>query len=367
VIRIRPLASAACAMGAALMLSGCIAAAMAPIAAGGAGFIKKKRQRDARAASVMQQPQPGQPVAATPGGAPQLTAMTSLPPPSGGTPAAVGDARPAPAGMQFLYGSGEAAALSIQAYQSLWNYVSIEIGYLRDKTKAQAVILNRGSTLAAPRYDECGKRPLAVVFDIDETVLLNLGYEADEASRGLKYDESRWGRWEATGADKVAAVPGAAETIAALRREGIAVVFNTNRSMGNAEGTIKAIEAAGLGPVTLHDTLWLKGAGESGKDERRWRIAQTYCVVAMAGDQLGDFTDLFNDPAMPIAVRRNSAVETMVNQLWGRGWFMLPNPVYGTGLKGAIGEVFPADKRWTDPGAMPAPAPNAPAAAPPQP
>jgi len=143
-------------------------------------------------------------------------------------------------------------------------------------------------------------------------------------------------------------VPGAAEALAAARREGITVVFNSNRSIATAAQTQAALEAAGLGPAVLGDTLWLK-EGESGKDARRWKIAERYCVVAMAGDQLGDFSDLFNASALSVRARRNSAGETMISQLWGAGWFMLPNPVYGTGLKGGLDDVFPADKRWTDP------------------
>ncbi|MBO9622595.1 MAG: acid phosphatase [Sphingomonas sp.] len=256
-----------------------------------------------------------------------------------------------PAGMQYLYGSGEASALSIQAYQALWNFIRVEIGYRRDKTKINSVVLSPGSTLENPRFETCGKRPLAVVLDVDETVLLNLGYEGDTAARGnAPYDAGRWTRWEQTGADKVAAVPGAAEALAAVRREGIKVVFNSNRSAATADQTRAALEAAGLGPADLFDTLWLRGEGEQGgKDARRQQIAQRYCVVAMAGDQLGDFSDLFNAPQLSVRARRNSAGETMVSQLWGAGWFMLPNPVYGTGLKGGTDDIFPADKRWTDP------------------
>jgi len=33
---------------------------------------------------------------------------------------------------------------------------------------------------------------------------------------------------------------------------------------------------------------------------------------------------------------------------WGAGWFVLPNPVYGTGLGTAWDETFPQDKRWSD-------------------
>ncbi|MDP5279127.1 HAD family acid phosphatase [Sphingomonas sp. DG1-23] len=337
----------------AVLLSGCAAAVIAAPLAAGAGVLKagsqdrpSRRQR----AQTQAAPKPGQVLTAADGSKVQVTALTALPPPDGApaAPAAPGNAPP---GMQYLYGSGEAAALSMQAYQALWNYLRTEIGYRRDKTQVRSVVLAPGSTLDNPRFETCGKRPHAVVLDIDETALLNLGYERDEATRGGAYDAARWSRWEQTGADKVAAVPGAAEALAAARREGFTVIFNSNRSAASAAQTAAALEHAGLGPAALFDTLWLRGEGEtSGKDSRRQKIAQRYCVVAMAGDQLGDFSDLFNAPEAPVATRRNSVGGTLLAPLWGAGWFMLPNPVYGTGLKGGVDEIFPPDARWTDPG-----------------
>ena len=80
----------------------------------------------------------------------------------------------------------------------------------------------------------------------------------------------------------------------------------------------------------------------------------------MVGDQLGDFTDLFNAPELTVAQRRAATNSPMLRMLWGHGWFMLPNPVYGTALKGDIDDVFPANRRWTDPGPAIAGAPVAP-------
>ncbi|RYD49112.1 MAG: acid phosphatase [Sphingomonadales bacterium] len=252
--------------------------------------------------------------------------------------------------MQYLYGSGEASAISLQAYRALWNYLHVEIGYRRDKSQVSSVVLSRGATLTSPKFDLCGKRKLAVVLDVDETALLNVGFEYDAARNPAPYDQARWTRWEQTGGSKVTAVPGAAETLAAARSDGITVIFNTNRSTSTAAQTAAAIEGAGLGPAVLGETLWLREDGApSGKDERRWKIAETYCVIAMVGDQLGDFSDLFNSPEFSVSMRRNIAKESLLAPLWGAGWFVLPNPVYGSALHGGLDDVFPKDKQWADP------------------
>jgi predicted secreted acid phosphatase len=146
------------------------------------------------------------------------------------------------------------------------------------------------------------------------------------------------------------------DALRAARASGIEVVFNSNRASANASATIDALTLAGLGPVVHLQNLWLKGddaTGGSGKDARRWAISGKYCVIAMVGDQLGDFTDLFNVPGTTPAQRRAQTNSPKLRMLWGHGWFVLPNPVYGTALKGDIDDVFPKDRRWADPGAQP--------------
>jgi 5'-nucleotidase (lipoprotein e(P4) family) len=325
------------------MLSGCVAAAI-PVAA--AAFVARKELRGEREGDAPQsKPQDAQAGQTSP----EVISIRPgvLPPPTGVRP----QPAPAPAGMQYLYGSGEAAALSVQAYQALWTYLSQRAAERKAGRPVASAVLAAGATLVAPVWEECDGKPLAVVLDVDETVLLNLGYEADDARRGGVYDDSRWQRWEETGVTKVAPVPGAVDTLAAARREGVTVIFNSNRSAVTAPYTEAAINGAGLGPAVHGKTLWLKGDAGTGsaKDPRRWAISKAYCVVALVGDQLGDFSDLFNAPELSPAIRRNAATETMVGTLWGGGWFLLPNPVYGTALRGGIDEIFPADKQWADP------------------
>lgn len=250
-------------------------------------------------------------------------------------------------GMQYLYGSGEAAALSIGVFNGLIGYAQTQVA----KRPADSVVLAEGVTLDAPSFVPCGDKPLAAVFDVDETLIANLGYEWHEGTTGKAYDSAVWDKWEKTGADKVAPIPGAVPAVNALRRMGVTVVFNSNRLAANAARTADAIRAAGLGSAVHGETLFLAGDDSTGskKDGRRAVIAAKYCVIALGGDQLGDFSDLFNQDGMSVKGRRSEVASGWAARLWGAGWFVLPNPVYGSALKGGFDDLFPMDKRWSVP------------------
>jgi 5'-nucleotidase (lipoprotein e(P4) family) len=252
-----------------------------------------------------------------------------------------------PPAMQYLYGSGEAAALSIAVYHSLVDFAQAQVA----KRPSDSVVLAENATLDAPSFVPCGDKPFAAVFDVDETMIANLGYEGYEASVLHHYDGKVWDQWEKTGAGQVAAIPGAVYAVNALRRMGVTVIFNTNRKAEYAAQTADAIKAAGLGSAVHGETLFLSGDDKTGgkKDGRRAMISMRYCVIAMGGDQLGDFTDLFNQQGMGVKGRRAEVSSGWEARLWGAGWFVLPNPVYGTAIKGGFDDVFPGDKRWQVP------------------
>ena len=254
----------------------------------------------------------------------------------------------APDTMQWLYGSGEAAGASIQAWRSLADYA---VSKSRQRSVPISVAMGIDGAIADPQSCAAtgSAKPLAVVFDVDETVLLNLGYEYWTAATGVSYSSETWKRWEESGASYVKPVPGAVTGLRRLREAGITPVFNTNRQY-SAEGATRAIAAVGLGEAVHGETLFLRGDDGStsgGKDARRAMIASRYCVIALVGDNLGDFADVFNDDGLPPAERRELAARGDLAQLWGNGWFVLPNPVYGDSLKGTVNDVFPEGTRWT--------------------
>jgi 5'-nucleotidase (lipoprotein e(P4) family) len=168
------------------------------------------------------------------------------------------------------------------------------------------------------------------------------------AENNTPFNEVVWDEWERKGAGKAAALPGSIDALNAMRKAGITIIINTNRSAKNAAGTVDTLRAAGLGNFTHGTDLFLMGDTPDGssKDGRRAIIASRYCVIAMVGDQLGDFSQNFNVKSLSISDRKALATNPAIARLWGAGWFLLPNPVYGPSIRGNFDEVFPADARW---------------------
>jgi hypothetical protein len=233
--------------------------------------------------------------------------------------------QPPLAGLQFLYGSGESAGLSRQIYRGLEFYALARAA----ERPRDSVVLTAGSSLAEPTYEPCGDKPLAVVFDIDETVILN---------SGLMYARAAG---EAARDPEIRQVPGAVQTILALSGAGITPIYNTNRTVDMTGLVTGYLMAVGLEAPVPEETLFLNGSDDMGgnKDGRRSRIAANWCVIAMVGDQLGDFSEHFNH--MPsVGTRRHATLASAVEGNWGKGWFLLPNTAYGMALAGDLEEIF---------------------------
>lgn len=258
-------------------------------------------------------------------------------------PALLGLDDPAPDPMRWTYGSGEAAGASIQAWRALADFAIAAAARKPDTSVALGLPDAPGGVATTSCL---GKKP-AVVVDVDETVILNRGLEYWLA-RGNPNSGAVFDQWTETGASAVAPVPGAITGIRRLRAAGIAVIYNTNRDSKGAAGTIRALEAAGVGSAVHGQDLFLLGddALKGNKDGRRRTIAERFCVVALGGDNLGDFANTLNDPAQSVQQRRERSARGDIAQLWGNGWFMIPNAAYGFWQKGTIGDVFPPDARW---------------------
>ncbi|HMO75416.1 MAG TPA: HAD family acid phosphatase [Sphingopyxis sp.] len=268
-------------------------------------------------------------------GAPSDVASTPPPPAEAAKPATA---------LQYLYGSAE-AEVAVRAV----NARIADHGAWRVRERPRdSVVLAPGAAMDAPRFEPCGDKPFAAVFDADETLIWNVGPMRWFAEKNTAFDSAIWEQWERTGAGKALPMPGTVEMVNALRAAGITVVANTNRSAANAKGSEDTLRAAGLGEFRHGETLFLMGddAGGSSKDPRRATIASRYCVIILAGDQLGDFSQQFNARDLPAAQRMALATGPAAAALWDKGWFLFPNPVYGPWEKLGWDETFPSETKW---------------------
>lgn len=243
-----------------------------------------------------------------------------------------------PSSMQWLYSSGEAAYLQKTIYSNMTDFVAAAVS----SQHAQDIVISRTRSASPSRGGaDCGTKPPAVIFDIDETVILNLGYERYLSSSGLAYNSASWNDWERSGSRKVAPVPGVIDAMARLDRLGVTPVFVSDRSAEHVSETIDALAFAGVAKPLHLRNLFLKGdiSDRPGKDDRRAHVSSTFCVIALVGDQLGDFSDDLVKQGR-FAVRRAEA------DPWGKGWFLLPNPVYGSGVRGDLETVIPSAFDW---------------------
>jgi acid phosphatase len=217
---------------------------------------------------------------------------------------------------------------------------------------AAAAALSRG--LADPNWTaepsqagDFSRLPPAIVMDVDETVLDNSEPQAEMLRHGTCFGEfaALWDDWVAE--RRAPAIPGAADFIRAARQardasgREVRVFFVTNRECSPRRGatapcpqeddTRANLESLGLGTATLADDLMLKGerpGWDGEKLSRRQEITRTHRIVLNLGDDLADFLP---DVRRATVAERERA-RCGHRELWGRGWFLVPNPMYGSWL-----------------------------------
>ncbi len=176
------------------------------------------------------------------------------------------------------------------------------------------------------------EKELTVIMDLDETILDNLGYNAQLLFDNQKHSEEAWRAWnEEHGAD-IKLVPGAAEFINKVREKGVHVSFITNRKEEQRNTTIDILIRLGILECGDLDTgdgpiLLFRNGGKS-KKCRRALVEEKYEVIALIGDSLGDISETFGPETVKTEEERKEAVDDH-RGLWGAKWFVLPNPLYG--------------------------------------
>ncbi|MBU1013678.1 MAG: 5'-nucleotidase, lipoprotein e(P4) family [Bacteroidetes bacterium] len=164
------------------------------------------------------------------------------------------------------------------------------------------------------------KKPLAVVVDVDETVLDNSPFEAKSILENSDYP-TYWKEWIELSNAK--ALSGAVEFLNYASSKGVETFYITNRKVEFHDATMKNLKDKGFPHVD--EAHILLRSTESNKEARRQKVMETHDIVILMGDNLNDFTDLFE--ANSIAERHQNVID--LKDEFGKKFIILPNAMYG--------------------------------------
>jgi len=230
-------------------------------------------------------------------------------------------------GVLWVRSSAEFEALTLQAYRAASD----------DLHK----FINDTSWSALPGQMSAAELPLAIIADVDETIVSNVEFQVYLEQ---PFTNSKMNDWNDS--NKAKPIPGAVEFVREAREAGVEVFFVTNRPCEQITGVEdpcpqKAVTLQDLHEVGVavdSDHLMLSGeqpGWDREKLTRREFVARTHRVIMLFGDNLGDFIACSRKtPLGPctegatIASRYAATLE--MKPYWGEGWYVLPNPMHGS-------------------------------------
>ncbi len=172
-----------------------------------------------------------------------------------------------------------------------------------------------------------GDRPLAIIVDVDETVLDNSPFESKSILENSDYPKY-WDEWCELA--KAKALPGASEFLNYAASKGVETFYVTNRRIHLQEATKQNLIAKGF-PFADDDHLMLRDQISS-KEPRRQKILETHEIVILMGDNLSDLSMLFDDKK---TAERHQAVHELKSEI-GKKFIILPNGMYGAWVNALI-------------------------------
>lgn len=206
--------------------------------------------------------------------------------------------------------------VDMKMYPVLWHQTSAEYRALCyqafnvAKTYLETLITNREPN-----------EKFAIITDLDETIIDNSYLEAKQIKEGKEYSSARWKEWVNMSA--ATGVPGAVEFLQWAASRNITIFYISNRSVSDVKPTLANLIKLNLPNADEEHMLFL--SAESTKEPRRQIVAKNYKIVMLMGDNLNDFTNLFEKKSID-----DRKTETdKVKDEWGKKFIVLPNAIYG--------------------------------------
>jgi 5'-nucleotidase (lipoprotein e(P4) family) len=192
-------------------------------------------------------------------------------------------------------------------------------------------------TAALEQSGDYSTLPVAIILDIDGTVLDNSNYQANLLKDNSEYDPITWDHWISL--RQAIAVPGAVDFINEVQKQGVCIVYITNRECKKREDselpcpqeddTIENLKRVGI-KIVNPDNVLLKHEvrnWDSEKKNRRELISKRYRIIMLFGDDLSDFLP---NVESNITLYERDELVNVHNKKWGKMWFILSNPIYGS-------------------------------------
>ncbi|NQY79441.1 MAG: 5'-nucleotidase, lipoprotein e(P4) family [Candidatus Caenarcaniphilales bacterium] len=203
-------------------------------------------------------------------------------------------------GILWVQNSAEYSALCHQAY----NIASL---------KLEQKLVQKKSTKKA-----------AIILDLDETVLDNSPFQAKLFLNQDEYTSEAWDHWVELA--EAEAIPGAKTFLDSINPQKVEIFYVSNRHIKHLDATLDNMKKLEI-PVKKSNILLKENS--SSKEIRRKLISENYEILLLLGDNLIDFSPIFD--AHPSSQFRYRLMETLHDE-FGDKFIVLPNPNYGQWL-----------------------------------
>ena len=208
---------------------------------------------------------------------------------------------------------------SLQYMKSLEYDVLCQQVYITARNQFDKLYLNHEKSVMLEEGTLKGL-PLAIISDIDETILLNYKFQKRLTDSKEKFSYELFNEYIRK--KTASTIKGSLEYYKYLASKGIKILYVSNRKYSTEKETYEHLKALGY-PIEGKDDLLLQNEKKEwgyNKTTRRKFLTNKYNVIQIFGDSLLDFA------ASEDLVMKNK-------NMFGISWFLIPNPFYGNWLK----------------------------------
>ncbi len=187
-----------------------------------------------------------------------------------------------------------AAASASSEYSAFFDFAVSRLAAAPSGGARQSMLLLDPPSLD-PELQPCANRPPAVLVDLDPANGLLPLVSSNRAS------------------------PELVDYLARLRERGVTIYWISGHAPNAASRIRQRLTDSALDPDGIDPLIVTRFAGES-KQERRYALGESHCLLAILGDHRGDFDELYDFVLDPIMA---GPLEVHV----GKGWFIAPPPL----------------------------------------